>query len=99
MRNLQDRNIRFQTDVDTTLRDFTGSTTAVLIPYDSTAFTINIPAAAEKLDEAAKEQLRNKALLRLSFSNNGGLPMPIILNGHSKTGRKRWTAYPPRYGA
>ena len=88
LRNLQDPTIRFQTDVDTTLRDFYWRYDRGLIPYDSTALTITIPAQGEKLDAEAKEKLRNKHFYELSFSNKGGLPMPIIVEWTYKDGSK-----------
>ncbi len=88
LRNLQDPTIKFQTDVDTTLRDFYWKYDRGIVPYDSSTFTVNVPAAAEKLDAATKEQLRNKHFYELSFSNKGGLPMPIILEWTYKDGTK-----------
>jgi hypothetical protein len=88
MRNLQDRNIRFQTDVDTTLRDFYWRYDRGIVPYDSTTYSITIPARAEKLDAEARQQLQNKHFYELTFSNHGGLPMPIIVEWTYKDGSK-----------
>ena len=88
LRNLQDPNIRFQTDVDTSLRDFYWKYDRGIEPYDSTVYSITIPAQAEKLDAATREKLQNKFFYELSFSNKGGLPMPIIIEWTYKDGSK-----------
>ncbi|HEU4902537.1 MAG TPA: M1 family peptidase, partial [Flavisolibacter sp.] len=88
LRNLQDPNIRFQTDVDTSLRDFYWKYDRGIVPYDSSVITINVPAQAEKLDAATREKLQNKFFYELSFSNKGGLPMPIIIEWTYKDGSK-----------
>ena len=88
LRNIQDSSIHFQTDVDTTLRDFYWKYDRGIVPYDSSVYSITIPAQAEKLDDATKEKLRNKHFYELNFSNKGGLPMPIIIEWTYKDGSK-----------
>jgi hypothetical protein len=88
LRNLQDPNIRFQTDVDTSLRDFYWRYDRGIVPYDSTVYPITLPATAEKLDAETREKLRNKHFYELSFSNKGGMPMPIIIEWTYKDGSK-----------
>lgn len=88
MRNMQDRSIQFQTDVDTSLRDFYWKYDRGIVPYDSAKYSITIPAGAEKLDDSSRQALQNKFFYELSFSNKGGLPMPIIIEWTYKDGSK-----------
>lgn len=79
VRNRADKNIKFETDVDTTLRDFYWRYNRGLESYDSTAFNVPVSATAEPMDAAMKEKLAGKYFYELAFSNKGGLIMPIIL--------------------
>jgi hypothetical protein len=88
LRNLQDPSIKFQTDVDTSLRDFYWKYDRGIVPYDSTPVTITVPQRADKLDAEAREKLRNKHFYEISFSNKGGLPMPLIIEWTFKDGSK-----------
>jgi hypothetical protein len=88
IRNRQDPNIKFLTDVDTSLRDFYWRYDRGLEPYDSTRYAVVVPANAENLDEATKQRLANKHFYELQFSNKGGLVMPIIVEWTFKDGTK-----------
>ncbi|HTE11209.1 MAG TPA: M1 family metallopeptidase, partial [Chitinophagaceae bacterium] len=79
IRNRNDKNIKFETDADSTLRDFYWRYNRGLEPYDSTSYTVPVKANAEPLDEALKQKLSNKYFYELTFSNKGGLIMPVIL--------------------
>ena len=72
--------IQFLTDQDTSLRDFYWRYVRGIEPYDSTV-KFSMPAAftAESLDAAEKAKYNGKHLYQVSFSNKGGLIMPIIL--------------------
>ena len=79
IRNRQDTSIRFLTDVDTTLRDFYWKYDRDIVAYD-TAFTYkSTPSVYEVLSDSVKESYANKYLYQLSFSNKGGLVMPVIV--------------------
>ena len=88
VRNREDKTITFQTDVDTTLRDFYWRYARGQEPYDSARYPITVPASLEPLDEAAKARLANKHFYELQFSNKGGLVMPIIIEWTFKDGTK-----------
>ena len=81
IRNRTDKKIIFQTDVDTSLRDFYWRYARGIEPYDTSKY---IPAprsatAAEPLDAATKEKYAGTYLYEITFSNKGGLVMPIIV--------------------
>ncbi|MEO5593112.1 MAG: M1 family metallopeptidase [Chitinophagaceae bacterium] len=80
IRNRNDKNIKFETDTDSTLRDFYWRYNRGLEPYDTTtAYPVTINASAEPMDDALKQKLSNKYFYELTFSNKGGLVMPVIL--------------------
>jgi hypothetical protein len=81
IRNRQDPNIKFLTDVDTSLRDFYWKYDRGIIPYDSvTKVTPNTAAfTPEPLTAEEKAKYGNKHLYEISFTNKGGLVMPIIV--------------------
>lgn len=88
VRNREDKNIRFQTDVDTSLRDFYWRYARGQEPYDSARYPVTVPASLEPLDEATKAQFANKHFYELQFSNKGGLVMPLIIEWTFKDGSK-----------
>ena len=90
IRNREDKNIHFATDADTTLRDFYWRYDRGLSKVDSTPIQINIPAS---LDDSLTNQQKtaiagNKNMYELTFSNKGGLVMPIIIEWTFKDGSK-----------
>ena len=90
IRNRQDKNILFLTDVDTTLRDFYWRYARGLEPYDSIT-KINPPAgsaAPDALSDADKAKYADVNLYEIAFSNKGGLVMPVIVD-LLKTARKQ----------
>ncbi|WP_207497136.1 M1 family metallopeptidase [Aridibaculum aurantiacum] len=88
IRNREDKSIRFQTDVDTTLRDFYWYYSRGLKKVDTSRFPVTVGGALEALDEESKQQFRNKYFYELTFSNKGGLVMPIIIEWTYKDGTK-----------
>lgn len=88
IRNREDKTIRFQTDVDTSLRDFYWRYARGLESYDTTRYGTAVPALVEGLSEADKQKLANKHFYELKFSNKGGLVMPIIIEWTYKDGTK-----------
>ena len=80
--------MHFYTDVDTSLRDFYWSYGRGMVVYDSTKYAIKVPGAFEPLDEEAKQKFSNKYFYQLTFSNKGGLVMPIIVEWTYKDGTK-----------
>ncbi|HVZ57958.1 MAG TPA: M1 family metallopeptidase [Chitinophagaceae bacterium] len=88
IRNRQDRNITFATDADTATRDFYWKYDRGMEPYDSSSYSMEIPSRVEPLDEAGRQKVANKYFYELSFSNKGGLVMPIIIEWTFKDGTK-----------
>jgi hypothetical protein len=89
IRNREDKSIVFATDVDTTIRDFYWRYARGLEPYDTSKYEVTFPAAkAEQMTEEEKEKYRNKNMYELTFSNKGGLVMPIIVEWTYKDGTK-----------
>jgi hypothetical protein len=88
IRNKEDKNITFQTDADTSLRDFYWKYARGMEPYDSAAYSINTTTGNPPLDDATKEKLQNKHFYELKFSNKGGLIMPIIIEWTYADGTK-----------
>lgn len=89
-RNRADKNIVFLVDVDTTLRDFYWRYARGLEPYDSTKYkvtaTVNTP---EVMDDATKAKYANVNLYEITFSNKGGLVMPLIVEFTFEDGTKQ----------
>ncbi len=91
IRNREDRKIVFATDADQSLRDFYWRYDRGLAKVDSTPFEITIPAATgdDNYSEAERFKLAgDKNMYELTFSNKGGLVMPIIIEWTFKDGSK-----------
>jgi hypothetical protein len=88
IRNRNDKNIQFATDVDTSARDFYWRYDRGMEPYDTNTYTNTNPSNNTVLDDAQKEKYGNKYFYELSFSNKGGLVMPIIIEWTFKDGTK-----------
>jgi hypothetical protein len=88
IRNRQDPNIRFYTDVDTATRDFYWRYGRGMEVIDTNRYAIRVPGSIEALDEATKQQFRNKYIYELTFTNKGGLVMPLIIEWTYKDGTK-----------
>jgi hypothetical protein len=88
IRNREDKSITFQTDKDTSLRDFYWSYDREMEKYDSTKYPVTVKAQTEALDEAGREKYAGKHMYEVSFSNKGGLVMPIIIEWTYKDGSK-----------
>ncbi|RYZ18228.1 MAG: M1 family peptidase, partial [Chitinophagaceae bacterium] len=88
IRNREDKHIRFATDADTSLRDFYWRYDRGLEPVDTARYASAIPASQEPLDEATKAKYDGKHFYELSFSNKGGLVMPIIIEWTYEDGTK-----------
>ncbi len=91
IRNREDKKIVFATDADTSLRDFYWNYARGLAKVDNTPFTITMPAPV--IDTFTTEQRQqlggNKNMYELTFSNKGGLVMPIIIEWTFKDGTKQ----------
>ena len=89
IRNREDKRIVFETDVDTTLRDFYWRYARGLEPYDTSKVEISFGGSTpEKLSAEEKARYANLHQYELTFSNKGGLVMPIIIEWTFKDGTK-----------
>jgi hypothetical protein len=91
IRNREDKKIVFATDADPSLRDFYWRYDRYLAKVDSTAFEVPIPAPnpADSYSEAERFKIGgDKNMYELTFSNKGGLVMPIIIEWTFKDGSK-----------
>ena len=90
IRNREDRKIVFATDADPSLRDFYWRYDRDQVKVDSTPF--DIPAPPANIDTFTQAQRFNvggsKNMYELTFSNKGGLVMPIIIEWTYKDGTK-----------
>ena len=91
IRNREDKKIQFATDVDVSLRDFYWKYDRGLANVDSTPFNITIPPSViDTFTTNEKIQLAGgKNMYELTFSNKGGLVMPIIIEWTFKDGTKQ----------
>ncbi|MDB5202439.1 MAG: family metallopeptidase [Ferruginibacter sp.] len=90
IRNREDKNIQFATDVDVNLRDFYWRYDRGQARVDETPMKITIPANTDTFTTEQKVQLAGgKTIYELSFSNKGGLVMPIIIEWTFKDGSKQ----------
>jgi hypothetical protein len=88
MRN-RESGYRFETDVDTTLRDFYWKYSRGIEAYDSASYEAKIPSREmEALSPEEKAKYANRHMYELSFSNKGGLVMPIIIEWIFKDGTR-----------
>jgi len=88
IRNKEDKNIVFETDRDTTLRDFYWKYDREIAKYDTARYPVTVKAQTEALDEDGRQKYGSKHLYEISFTNKGGLVMPIILEWTYKDGTK-----------
>jgi hypothetical protein len=89
IRNREDANIKFETDTDTSLRDFYWRYSRGIEPYDSTKYEVKTAAMpANNLTEEEKAKYTDKNQYEITFSNKGGLVMPIIIEWTYKDGTK-----------
>ncbi|RYY38947.1 MAG: M1 family peptidase [Chitinophagaceae bacterium] len=88
IRNRDDKRLRFETDADTSLRDFYWRYDRGLEPIDTARYPLAVPASQEPVDEATKAKYASKHFYEVSFSNKGGLVMPIIVEWTFEDGTK-----------
>jgi hypothetical protein len=91
VRNREDKKIVFATDADPSLRDFYWRYDRDLAKVDTTPVEITVPAPnpADNYSEAERFKIGgDKNMYELTFSNKGGLVMPIIIEWTFKDGSK-----------
>jgi hypothetical protein len=90
IRNRNDKSIVFAVDADTSLRDFYWRYARGIEPYDTTQYTVSIPGfTGEALSDEEKKQFADTHLYEITFSNKGGLVMPIIVEFAFADGTKQ----------
>lgn len=88
IRNKEDKNIVFETDRDPKLQDFYWKYDRGLEPYDTTRYPVEVKATTEALSENDRAKYSDKHFYEITFSNKGGLVMPIIIEWTYKDGSK-----------
>lgn len=95
IRNREDKNIKFYTDLNPEARDFYWQYARGQVKVDTTQiFTVDMPMTVTALTPEAKEKFANSYFYELSFSNKGGLVMPIIIEWTFKDGSKEMDRIP-----
>ena len=95
IRNRTDSTLVFQTDADTTLRDFYWRYARGLEPYDTSRREVTMGGGTpESMTEEEKNKYANLHQYELTFSNKGGLVMPIIIEWTYKDGSKETEKIP-----
>jgi hypothetical protein len=94
IRNREDKSITFLTDADTSLRDFYWKYDRNIEKYDSTKYAVTLSPQNEALDADGKAKYENKNVYELTFTNKGGLVMPIIVEWTFKDGTKELDRIP-----
>lgn len=96
IRNRSDKSIQFLTDIDTSLRDFYWKYDRGIIPYDSSiTYAAQSPMSGrEELTAEEKSKYSNTHLYEITFSNKGGLVMPIIVEFTFADGSKQTERIP-----
>jgi len=91
IRNRNDKKIVFATDADPSLRDFYWRYDRGQANVDTTSFEVSVPAAVpDNYTEAERFKIAgDKNLYEITFSNKGGLVMPIIIEWTFKDGSKQ----------
>jgi hypothetical protein len=88
LRNKLDKSIVFETDKDTSLRDFYWKYDRGITPYDTNKYMTQVKAFNEPLDTVLREKYKDVHMYEIKFSNKGGLVMPIILEWNYADGTK-----------
>lgn len=88
IRNRTDKNIVFETDRDTSLRDFYWKYDRDIEKYDTNKYAVEVKAQLEPLTEEDKQKYGSRHFYELTFSNKGGLVSPIIIEWTYKDGTK-----------
>jgi len=95
IRNREDKKTSFYVDKNAAAQDFYYKYDRGMVTVDTTVSTkTNLPFSADVVPEAEKSKYDNKFLYELSFSNKGGLVMPIIVEFTYKDGTKELDRIP-----
>lgn len=89
VRNREDKNIKFYTDLDKTTQDFYWRYDRGLEKYDTRESKVEFPFPFETLSKEEQTKYAGKFYYELNFSNKGGLVMPIIVEFTFADGTKK----------
>jgi len=89
LRNKNDKSITYATDADTSLRDY-----YYFNPGADAKFSQQQREAAITIDQENKSKWANKNFYELSFTNKGGMVMPVIVEWTYKDGTKETDRVP-----
>src|SRR5205085_10890981 len=73
---------------DTSLRDFYWRYDRGIEPYDTAKYQAGFTPSVENMSDEEKQKIASKHFYEVSFSNKGGLVMPIIVEWTFKDGTK-----------
>ena len=88
IRNRTDPSIKFEVEQDKDLQDFYYRYARGMEPYDTVSYEVPRTVNVEKMTEAEAKAYANKHMYEITFSNKGGLVMPIIVEWTFKDGTK-----------
>ncbi|MFV0604994.1 MAG: M1 family metallopeptidase [Niabella sp.] len=89
IRNKADKNISFFTDADTATQDFYWRYARGLENYDTTKIlSFDAPINVQPLTKEDKNKFEDSYFYELSFSNKGGMVMPVIIEWTYADGTK-----------
>jgi len=89
IRNREDKSIQFQTDLDPSLRDFYWRYARGLEKIDTTPQQVVSVSQFAAADEEMRKKYGNKHFYQISFSNKGGLVMPLIIEWNYTDGTQQ----------
>jgi hypothetical protein len=89
IRNREDKRIVFYTDKDKNAQDFYWRYARGLEKVDTTSQKLNFGQQLEKLSSAEQAKYAGKYFYEVSFSNKGGLIMPVIIEFTYTDGTKK----------
>ena len=89
VRNREDKNIKFYTDQDKTTQDFYWRYDRGLEKYDDTERKSEAASTFEALSSEDQAKYAGKFFYELTFSNKGGLVMPVIVEFTYADGSKK----------
>lgn len=89
IRNREDKKIQFEVDRDTALQDFYYRYNRGMEPYDTSKYSVTVGGSfADPLNAEDKKKMAGKHFYEITFSNKGGLVMPLIVEFTYKDGTK-----------
>ncbi|MEJ7768372.1 MAG: M1 family metallopeptidase [Chitinophagaceae bacterium] len=88
IRNRENKDLKYLTDLDTTLRDFYWKYDRGMVPLDTSSYRVPVVALLAAADDSVKQVYANKHFYQVNCSNKGGLVMPLIIEWTYTDGTK-----------